>query len=106
MYAFEQDVPIDAAIYGRIIEALGDQPPHGLIAHVAIERSDGHLSYLDIWETKADCDAFTEDRLHSVVGAALRAADIRPEEPPRREVNVIDAWGTDLQRRTSLPTRS
>ena len=106
MYAFEQDVPIDAAIYGRIIEALGDQPPHGLIVHVAIERSDGHLSYLDIWETKADCDAFTEDRLHPVVGAALRAADIRAEEPPRREVNVIDVWGTDLKRRASIQAGS
>jgi hypothetical protein len=106
MYAFEQDVPIDAAIYGRIIASLGDEPPHGLIAHVAIERPDGHLSYLDLWESKADCDAFTEDRLHPVVGAALRAADIRPDEPPRREVNVIDAWGTDLQRRASLQAGS
>jgi hypothetical protein len=102
MYAFEQDVPIDAAIYARIIAALGDEPPHGLIAHVAIERPDGHLSYLDVWETKADCDAFTEGRLHPVVGAALRAAGIRAEEPPRREVNVIDAWGADLERRASL----
>jgi hypothetical protein len=93
MYAFEQDVPINAAVYARIIEALGAETAPGLLAHIAIEREDGHLAYLDVWETKEDCERFTDVRLHPVIGAALQAAGIHPEgEAPRREVNVIDLW--------------
>lgn len=103
MYAFEQDVPIDAAIHARIMTELGDEPPQGLLAHIAIEREDGHLHYLDLWQTKADCDAFTRDRLHPVVGAALSSAGIYPDgEPPRREVNVVDLWGTGFPQRTAV----
>jgi hypothetical protein len=101
MYAFEQDVPINAAIHARIMDALGDEPPHGLLAHIAIERADGHLSYLG--ETRADCDAFTEQRLHPVVGAALHEAGVHPDgEPPRREVTVVDTWGADFPRRATV----
>ena len=103
MYAFEQDVPINAAIHARIMDALGAEPPHGLLAHIAIERADGHLSYLDLWDTQADCDAFTEQRLHPVVGAALHEAGIHPEgEPPRREVTVVDTWGAGFPRRATV----
>jgi hypothetical protein len=38
MYAFTQDVPIDAAFYRRITDGLGDEPSEGLIAHIAVER--------------------------------------------------------------------
>ena len=57
MYAFEQDVPINAAVYARIIEGIGADVPQGLMGHLAIEREDGHLYYLDLCETKADCNA-------------------------------------------------
>lgn len=99
MYAFEQDVPIDATVYGQIKTALGPEMAPGLVVHVAIEREDGHLHYLDVWQTKEDCDRFTEERLHPVVGAALQAAGIQVDrEPPRREVTVIDLWrGAEVQ---------
>jgi hypothetical protein len=32
-FAFTQDVPIDAATYGRIRDGIGDEPPPGLIVH-------------------------------------------------------------------------
>ena len=35
MYAFTQDVPIDAAFYRQITDRLGEEPPKGLIAHLA-----------------------------------------------------------------------
>ena len=38
MYAFTQDVPIDAEFYRRITDGLGDATPHGLLVHLAIER--------------------------------------------------------------------
>jgi len=53
-YAFTQDVPIDAAFYQRIVEGLGDTPPKGLIAHIALERPEGGLRYIDLWESKED----------------------------------------------------
>ena len=48
-YAFTQDVPIDAAFYQRIVEGLGDAPPKGLITHIALERPEGGLRYIDLW---------------------------------------------------------
>ncbi len=93
MYAFEQDVPIDAAVYAQIKDAIGPELAPGFVLHVAIEREDGHLHYLDVWQTKEDCDRFTEERLHPAVGPALHAAGIQVDrEPARREVNVIDLW--------------
>ena len=99
MYAFEQDVPINAEVHARIMAQLGDEVPQGLIAHIAFERPDGGLRYLDLWEAQADCDRFTEERLHPVVGAALAAAGIRPAgEPPRNDVHVVDVWGAAFPR--------
>jgi hypothetical protein len=100
MYAFEQDLPIDAGFYAQVVAGLGEEVPEGLLAHIAIEREDGHLHYLDLWQSEADCDRFTETRLHPVVGAALSSAGIHVQgEPPRRTVTVIDAWGRGFPRR-------
>jgi hypothetical protein len=66
-YALTQDVPIDAAFYERIVDGLGDTPPKGLITHIALERLEGGLRYIDLWESKEDCDRFGEERLHPVV---------------------------------------
>ena len=102
MYAYEQDVPINAEIHARIIDALGDDYPAGLLAHIAIEHEDGHMRYLDLWRSSEDCDRFTEERLHPVVGAALAQAGVRVEgEPPRREVTVVDAWGPGFAERAT-----
>jgi hypothetical protein len=99
MYAFEQDVPINAEVHARIMAQLGDEVPPGLIAHLAIERPDGGLRYLDLWDSREDCDRFTEERLHPVVGAALSAAGIRPAgEPPRTDLTVVAAWGAAFPR--------
>ena len=68
-YAFTQDVPIDSAFYARITEGLGDEPPPGLLVHLAVERPEGGLRYVSIWESEEDCDRFGEERLHPVVHA-------------------------------------
>ena len=49
-YAFTQDVPIDAVVYQKVLDRLGDDPPKGMISHVAIERPEGGLRYIDVWE--------------------------------------------------------
>lgn len=93
-YAFTQDVPIDAGLYHRIKDGLGDEPPKGLIAHIAMERPEGGLRYMDVWESEDDWDRFAEERLHPVVHPLLagRFGDAPPPEPERSPVSVIDVW--------------
>ena len=59
MYAFTQDVPIDAVTYQRIRDGLGDTPPDGLVVHLAIARPQGGLTYIDVWESREHADRFT-----------------------------------------------
>jgi hypothetical protein len=94
-YAFTQDVPIDAAFYARICEGLGDDPPPGLIVHLAVEKAEGGLRYHSVWETQADCDRFSEERLHPVVHGLLAEVfgDDLPDEPPRTPWPVVHLWG-------------
>ena len=94
MYAYSQDVPVDAAFYQKVRQGLGDDPPKGLITHLAIELQQGGLRYLDVWETEQDCERFVEDRLHPVVHPLLEElfGGQRPPEPERTPLSVIDAW--------------
>lgn len=93
-YAFTQDVPIDAGAYRRIIDGLGDEPPKGLIVHVAIERPEGGLRYVDVWESEDDWDRFAEERLHPVVHPLLSArfGGDAPPEPERVPQRVLHVW--------------
>jgi len=93
-YSFTQDVPIDAAFYARITQALGPEKPLGLITHLAIERPEGGLRYVDVWESAVDCHRFTEERLHPVVHGLLAEifGDELPPEPEQTPITVIHAW--------------
>jgi hypothetical protein len=93
-YAFTQDVPIDAEFYQRILDGLGDAPPRGLIVHVVTEIPEGGLRYLDVWECEADCDRFTDARLHPVIHPLLKGifGDDLPPEPERVAVNAVHVW--------------
>ena len=98
MYAFTQDVPIDAALYRRITDSLGDTPPAGLIVHLAIERPEGGLRYIDVWETQQDCDRFSEQRLHPVVHGLLAEifGEQLPPEPAQVPLPVVHIWGATI----------
>jgi len=93
-YAFTQDIPIDAAFYKRITDGLGAEPPEGLIVHIAIERPEGGLRYIDVWESEGDWDHFAEKRLHPVVHPLLGETfgDQLPPEPERAPLSVIHTW--------------
>ncbi|MEZ5219400.1 MAG: hypothetical protein R2705_18450 [Ilumatobacteraceae bacterium] len=93
-YAFTQDVPIDAAFHARLMEALGPELPKGLIMHLATERSEGGLSYVDVWESADDCDRFVEERLHPALGTLLGEVfgDTLPPEPERCVLPVAHLW--------------
>jgi hypothetical protein len=93
-YAFTQDVPIDARFYKRITDGLGDEPPRGLIVHIAVECPEGGLRYIDVWESEDDWDRFAEKRLHPVVHRLLGEifGDQLPDEPERTPLPVIHTW--------------
>ena len=97
-YAFTQDVPIDAAMYKRITDGLGDDVPKGLIVHLAMERPEGGLRYLDVWESEDDCNRFTEERLHPVVHGFLSEifGDDLPPEPPRIPISIVHRWQPEI----------
>lgn len=93
-YAFTQDVPIDAAFHQRMMDGLGDELPEGLIMHVALERPEGGLRYLDIWDTEEEYDRFIESRLHPIIHSLLADVfgDDMPPEPERQPVAVAHIW--------------
>ena len=93
-YAFTQDVPIDAAFYQRIAHGLGDDLPKGLITHLAIERPEGGLRYIDIWESEVDYERFVDERLHPVVHDLLSEifGDNLPPEPERTPISIVHHW--------------
>ena len=94
MYAYTQDVPIDEDTYRRITDGLGDEPPKGLISHLAVVLPEGGLRYIDVWESEEDCERFGEERLHPVVHPMLAEVfDEIPPEPARAPLTVIDVWG-------------
>jgi hypothetical protein len=90
MYAFTQDLPITTDVYARIMKGLGSAPIDGCILH-AVTRIDGGLRYFDVWESRAACDRFLEERVHPILQAAFSAAGAAlPQEPDRTEVELID----------------
>ena len=90
MYAFTQDLPITTDVYARIMEGVGAEPPAGCLVH-AVARIEGGLRYIDIWESRAACDLFLEERVHPVLQAAFSAAGATlPPEPVRDELELVD----------------
>jgi|SRR5579883_786863 hypothetical protein len=97
-YAWMQDLPIDQNVYQRIRSALGSAVPPGLIIHLVTPSPTGSgLRYIDVWESRADCDRFLEERVHPVLGQVFAAAGrAMPPDPPRDELELIDLFGPGL----------
>jgi hypothetical protein len=92
MYAFTQDVPIDAEFYARINEHLGPEPMDGCLLHLAIRLPEGGLRYLDIWESEEQCANAFDQRIHPAVDAAFGGQ--RPSvEPQVHVLDIIDVRG-------------
>lgn len=91
LYAWSQDVPIDAGTYAEITERMGTATMPGLVAHLAIEQPGGTLRYIDVWESEEACDAAFEAVVHPAVFPVLAERGIVPDgEPPRTPLKVID----------------
>lgn len=93
-YAFIQDVPASERIYREVRAGLGQEPPKGLISHVAIKRREGGLRYVDVWATQADWERFRDQVAEPTVGAVLASHGIPHDHSLVRfeDIEVIDAW--------------
>jgi hypothetical protein len=95
VYAFIQDVPIGEDLYRRIIEELGPEPMAGALLHLCVRQPDGHLRYIDVWESQQACTRAFDDRIHAAVDAAFGGH--RPEgEPTVVALDVLHASGALL----------
>ena len=92
VYAFTQDVPIDADMYGRFSAALGEEPMDGLLVHLCVRNPDGGLRYIDVWESEEQCSRAFEERVHPAVDAAFGGR--RPSvEPTVDRLDVLEVRG-------------
>ena len=92
VYAWTQDIPIDAEFYDRIADALGDAPMDGLLMHLCVQNPAGGLRYIDVWESKEHCDRAFDARIHPAVDAAFGGAR-PPVEPTLTELQVVEVRG-------------
>ena len=92
VYAFTQDVPIDAEFYGRIADALGSEPMDGLLLHLAVRNPDGGLRYIDVWESEEQCARAFDERVHPAVDKAFGGSR-PPVEPTVTRLEVVDVRG-------------
>ncbi len=94
VYAYTQDVPIDAELHQRIIDELGPEPLAGSLLHLCIRRPDGGLRYIDVWIDEESCEQAFEERVHPAVDRAFGGQ--RPGEPEVEHLEVIYASGAVL----------
>ncbi len=96
VYAYTQDVPIDAEQYWKIIDELGPQPMAGQLLHLCLRRPEGGLYYLDVWEDEDSCTRAFEERVHPAVDRAFGGR--RPSgEPVVHPLDVLDARGPGFE---------
>lgn len=96
VYAYIQDVPIGEELYRRVIDELGSEPLPGSLLHLCVRQPDGHLRYIDVWESKEACTEAFEQRIHPAVDAAFGGA--RPAgEPEVQRLDVLHATGSLIE---------
>jgi hypothetical protein len=95
-FAWTQDLPIDRSAYDDITARMGDSPMPGLVVHVAVEKADGKMHYLDVWESKEAHDAAFASVVHPAVHHVLMERQIHIEgEPPRSDIKVVEVRFAD-----------
>lgn len=99
LFAWTQDVPIDREAYADITARMGEAAMPGLLVHLALEEEDGHLRYLDVWESEEACDAAFETVIHPAVHPVLVERGVRVSgEPPRTPLRLVEVRFADGHR--------
>jgi hypothetical protein len=71
MYAQIHDAPATPDMHHRVLELLGDGPFPGLVTHVALQRPEGGLRFVDVWESREAFEAFRDAHLSPAVNQML-----------------------------------
>ncbi len=96
VYAYIQNVPIDEAVYRRVIDEIGPKSLEGSLLHLCVREADGKLRYIDVWESEQACAQAFDERIHPAVNAAFGGE--RPsEEPTVHRLDVLHASGSLLE---------
>jgi hypothetical protein len=98
-YAFTQDLPFSQDVHQRLVSALQDDPPKGLVVWVG-EKMDEGIHLLQVWDSEEAYVRFATDRLSSIAQDGFFASTgyAPPEqEPPHEPITVLNVWtGSDL----------
>jgi hypothetical protein len=70
------------ADYERVQEAVGDDPPEGLIYHAAGEAEGGRWQAVSIWESEDHYTRFRDERILPAVERTLGSAMNEAGPPP------------------------
>ncbi len=94
-YAFVQDVPIDADVYRKVVDRIGPAPLEGCLLHLCLRHGDGHLQYVDLWESEEACTRAFDARIHPAVYSVFQEIGFRPDgEPGTMPLELVDASGS------------
>ncbi len=103
MHAIVHDAPATPEMHARVLEILGEEPPVGLVVHLALARPEGGLRYVDVWESPEAFATFGTERLGPAVrqmlaehGIPADAADgpDGPDHAPSAAYPVVSVlWG-------------
>jgi hypothetical protein len=70
--------------YERVQQAVGDEPPAGLLYHVAGEIEGGRWQSVSVWESEDDYNRFRDEQLMPAVQRVL-PSDLADGGPPPSE---------------------
>jgi hypothetical protein len=92
-YAFSYEVPASEEMYRQVNQAIGAEPPPGLVAHLVV-KADGGLRHIEVWDSKDDWDRFHDERVEPALRHVLTAAGFAkmPPDPPLEELALVDVW--------------
>jgi hypothetical protein len=92
-YAFVQDVPANEEMYAQIKTIIGDTPPAGLIAHIAVRHGNG-LRYVDVWDSEDSWTAFRDGRVEPAVAEVMARYGIVADHSKVHieQADVVDVW--------------
>jgi hypothetical protein len=95
LYVFTLDVPIDEATYRRVIDEIGPEPMPGALLHLCVQRPEGGLRYIDVWESE---DAYTTALAERIAPAVNTVLGRRPmdTDPAPAPLEVLHATGALL----------
>jgi heme-degrading monooxygenase HmoA len=79
------DLPVDRKVVEEVSSGMRthEDPPEGLIVHVATETANG-VHVVDIWESKEAFEKFSADRLTPAMQKAMVELNIKMDGPPEQ----------------------